>query len=194
MRLRLQNEGEEAVPPGWTYNPSTWGERLWLILVALLGGVLSGYLAAYQWGLMPSVWEPWFESGSEQVLHSELSKILPIPDAALGTLAFSLDAVTGAIGGTKRWRTMPWMVVLFGLAVGPLGVVSVLLVIAQAVWLQAWCTLCLVSAVISIIMVGPAMDEVLASLQFLKRASREQASVWRVFWKGERALACGVAE
>jgi hypothetical protein len=86
------------------------------------------------------------------------------------------------------------MVVLFGLAVGPLGVVSVLLVIAQAVWLQAWCTLCLVSAVISIMMVGPAMDEVLASLQFLKRASREQASVWRVFWKGERALACGVAE
>lgn len=185
---------EQVMPPGWTYNPSSWGERLWLILVALLGGILSGYLALYQWSLLPSVWEPWFNSGSERVLHSELSRLLPIPDAALGTLAFVLDAVTGAIGGTKRWRTMPWMVVLFGLAVGPLGVVSVLLVIAQAVWLEAWCTLCLVSAVISVIMIGPAMDEVLASLQFLKRATREHAPVWRVFWKGERALACGVEE
>ena len=194
MRSEFPTEGKEGVPPGWTYNPSTWGERLWLILVALLGCFLSGYLALYQWGLVRTVWEPWFESGSERVLHSELSRLLPVPDAALGTLAFGLDAVTGAIGGTKRWRTMPWMVVLFGLAVGPLGVVSVLLVIAQAVWLEAWCTLCLVSAVISVIMIGPAMDEVLASLQFLKRATREHAPVWRVFWKGERALACGVEE
>ena len=185
---------KQAAPPGWTYNPSSWGERLWLVAIALLGGVLSGYLASYQWGLVPSVWEPWFGIGSEQVLHSELSRILPIPDAALGTLAFILDAIAGAIGGTKRWKTMPWMVVLFGLAVGPLGVVSVLLVIAQAVWLQAWCTLCLASALISVIMIGPAMDEVLASLQFLKRASTSQTSVWRAFWKGEGALSCGAAE
>ncbi len=184
----------QAVPPGWTYNPSSWGERLWLIMVAVVGGVISGYLAWYQWGAVPSVWEPWFGSGSERVLHSELSRLLPIPDAALGTLAFGLDAVTGAIGGTKRWKTMPWMVVLFGLAVGPLGLVSVLLVIAQAVWLQAWCTLCLMSAVISIMMIGPAMDEVLASLQLLKRASMGSRPLWRVFWRGERALACGVAE
>lgn len=185
---------EQTMPPGWTYNPSSWSERLWLILVALLGGALSAYLALYQWGLVPFVWEPFFDSGSERVLHSELSRLLPVPDAALGTLAFGLDALTGAIGGTSRWRTMPWMVVLFGLAVGPLGVVSVLLVIAQAVWIQAWCTLCLVSAVISIILIGPAMDEVLASLQFLKRASRGKTSVWRVLWKGDRALACAVAE
>ncbi len=189
MMFTEQNEDQQAIPPGWTYNPSTWGERLWLILVAVAGASLSGYLAMYQWGLVASVWEPWFGSGSEQVLHSELSRILPIPDAALGTLAFGVDAVTGAIGGTNRWKSMPWMVVLFGLAVGPLGVVSVLLVIAQAVWLQAWCTLCLVSAVLSVIMIGPAMDEVLASLQFLKRAARRHQPLWQVFWKGERAPA-----
>ncbi len=182
---------DDAVPPGWTYNPSSWGERVWLILVALIGVVISAYLAMYQWGFVPTVWEPWFESGSERVLHAELSRLLPLPDAALGALAFGLDAAAGAIGGTKRWRTMPWMVVLFGIAVGPLGVVSVLLVIAQAVWLHAWCTLCLVSALISIVMVRPAMDEVLASLQFLKRVSARRIPVWRVFWKGERALAYG---
>lgn len=189
MMFTEHSENPQVVPPGWTYNPSSWGERIWLILVAMAGAVLSGYLAMYQWGLVPTVWEPWFGSGSEQVLHSELSRILPIPDAALGTLAFALDAVTGAIGGTNRWKTMPWMVVLFGLAVGPLGVVSVLLVIAQAVWLEAWCTLCLVSAVLSIIMIGPAMDEVLASLQFLKRAAGRHQPLWQAFWKGEQAPA-----
>ncbi len=194
MSVSLHVAEEQVVPLGWTYNPSSWSERLWLIVVALLGGALSAYLALYQWGLAPFVWEPFFDSGSERVLHSELSRLLPIPDAALGALAFGVDAVTGAIGGTSRWRTMPWMVVLFGLAVGPLGAISVLLVIAQAVWIQAWCTLCLVSAVISIILVGPAMDEVLASLQFLKRASTGKTSVWRVLWQGDRALACAVVK
>jgi uncharacterized membrane protein len=172
------------VPPGWSYNPSAWSERLWMIGVALLGFAISGYLAWYQWGFLGHVWEPFFGSGSETVLHSALSRLLPIPDAALGAVAYALDAITGAIGGPQRWRSMPWMVVLFGLAVGPLGLVSVLLVIAQPVVVHAWCTLCLVSAFISIILIGPAMDEVLASLQFLKRVHDKKLSVWRIFWRG----------
>lgn len=171
-------------PPGWSYNPSSWSERLWMIGVALLGFALSGYLAWYQWGLLGQVWEPFFDKGSETVLHSELSRLLPIPDAALGAIAYALDAITGAIGGAQRWRSMPWMVVLFGLAVGPLGLVSVLLVIAQPVVVHAWCTLCLVSALISIILIGPAMDEVLASLQLLKGVRAKKMSAWQVFWKG----------
>lgn len=173
-------------PPGWSYNPSSWSERLWMIGVALLGFALSGYLALYQWGLLDHVWEPFFGKGSETVLHSALSRLLPIPDAALGAVAYALDAITGAIGGPQRWRSMPWMVVLFGLAVGPLGLVSVLLVIAQPVVVHAWCTLCLVSALISVILIGPAMDEVLASLQFLKRVHDKKLSVWRIFWRGAR--------
>jgi hypothetical protein len=80
---------------------------------------------------------------------------------------------------------MPWMVILFGLAVGPLGIVSVLLVIAQPAVLHAWCTLCLGSAVISLIMIGPAMDEILASLQFLRRCHERNAPLWTVFWRGD---------
>src|SRR5688500_19423929 len=83
---------------------------------------------------------------------------------------------------TKRWKTMPWMVILFGIAVGPLGVVSVLLVILQPVLFDTWCTLCLVSGVISVLMIGPAMDEMLASLQHLKQVKRRGDSVWRAFW------------
>ena len=178
----------DEIPPGWTYNPSRWSERLWLIGVALAGFGISTYLALYQWGIVREVWEPFFGSGSQEVLHSFLSRLLPVPDAALGAFAYALDAVAGAIGGRQRWRTMPWIVVLFGLAVGPLGLVSVLLVIAQPVILDAWCTLCLVSAIISVVMIGPAMDEVLASLQFLRRISSRDLSVWRAFWTGERRI------
>lgn len=175
-------------PPGWSYNPSSWSDRLWLVLVAGIGFAISGYLALYQWNVLHTVWEPFFGNGSEKVLHSFLSRIFPLPDAAVGALAYLLDAVTGAIGGTARWRTMPWMVVLFGLAVGPLGIVSVLLVISQPIVIEAWCTLCLVSAGISLVMIGPAMDEVLASLQHLKRVAEDDQSVWVAFWKGTTPL------
>jgi len=92
------------------------------------------------------------------------------------------DAIAGLVGGVRRWRTMPWIVVLFGLLVGPLGGVSVLLVILQPAVLDAWCTLCLVTAATSIVMIGPAMDEVLAALQHLKRQSQQGRSLWRSFW------------
>ncbi len=77
---------------------------------------------------------------------------------------------------------MPWIVVLFGIAVGTLGLVSILLVILQPVVFHSWCTLCLASAVISVFMIGPAMDELLASLQYLKGVKHSGHSVWKAFW------------
>nr|WP_285058356.1 vitamin K epoxide reductase family protein [Pedobacter ginsengisoli] len=115
-------------------------------------------------------------------MNSGISDILPIPDAALGAIAYVIDAVTGIIGGTRRWRTMPWMVILFGIAVGPLGLVSILLVILQPVLFNSWCTLCLTSAVISIWMIGPAMDETLASMQYIKGVKDSGKSGWKAFW------------
>jgi hypothetical protein len=111
---------------------------------------------------------------------------LPITDAALGAFSYVLDAVTGLIGKRRRWRTMPWMVVVFGLAVGPLGAVSVLLVILQPVLYDSWCALCLLSAAISIGIIGPSMDEVLASLQYLKQIHSQGGSLWFAFWGFER--------
>jgi hypothetical protein len=169
-------------PPGWDYNPSTWSQRLPIVGWAVVGFVIAGYLALYQMRIIPTVWEPFFGNGSKEILNSWVSHLLPISDAALGALSYLADAVTGAIGGRRRWETMPWLVVTFGLFVGPLGAISVLLVILQPVLFDAWCTLCLVTAVISVIMIGPAMDEVLASLQFLRQESRAGRSWWRAFW------------
>jgi uncharacterized membrane protein len=172
----------ENIPPGWDYNPASWPQRLPVIGLALLGFLIASYLALYQWRIVSWVWDPFFPEGSVRILNSRISNILPIPDAALGAISYLVDAVTGAIGGRARWRTMPWIVIVFGLAVGPLGVVSVMLVVFQPVLFDAWCTLCLASAIVSLMMIGPAMDEFLASLQHLKRASVEGTSFWRVFW------------
>lgn len=159
-------------PPGWSVNPSSWSQRLPIVALALAGFGIASYLALYQWRAIGAVWEPFFEQGSVTVLNSGVSRLLPIPDAALGALGYLADAVTGVIGGRRRWQTMPWMVIAFGVAVGPLGAVSILLVILQPVLLDAWCTLCLFSAAVSVLMIGPALDEVLASLQYLAQRRR----------------------
>lgn len=170
------------IPPGWDYNPSSWPQRWPLVAVAFGGMCIALYLTAFQLGIIQTVWEPFFGKGSEKVLTSFISKTLPVPDALLGALGYLLDAVAGLIGGRDRWRTRPWIVILFGIAVGPLGLISIFLVIAQPVLLQQWCTLCLCSAVISVWMISPAMDEVLASMQYLKRVKRSGGPVWRAFW------------
>lgn len=172
----------DAIPPGWDYNPATWSERLPIIILAIVGMGVASYLGLYQIDVVDDVWEPFFDDGSRTILDSNISHVLPIPDAWLGAFAYLVDAVTGAIGRTNRWKTMPWIVVVFGLAVGPLGFVSVMLVVFQPVLLNAFCTLCLASAVISIAMIGPAMDEMLASLQYLQRVKRSGQSVWSAFW------------
>jgi hypothetical protein len=180
------------VPPGWDYNPSGWDQRLSIVALAVVGGLIAGYLALWQYGVVGRVWEPFFGDGSARILGSPLSFPLEnhlgldlpirISDAALGALAYLLDAVFGLIGGRGRWRTMPWVVIVFAILVGPLGLVSLALVIAQPVIYGAWCTLCLTTAGISVIMIGPAMDEALASLQYMKRVvDRGQQSVWRAF-------------
>lgn len=171
-----------VVPPGWTHNPSAWGERLHLVGVATLGFVIAAYLTLYQLGVFRHVFEPFFGNGSEVILHSGISRLLPVPDAALGAAAYLLDAVSGLLGGQARWREAPWAVLLFGFAVGPLGGVSLLLVILQPLLYGHWCTLCLSSAFLSISLIGPAMDEVLASMQHLAREGRRGHSRWRAFW------------
>jgi len=47
--------GGPLVPAGWTYNPSSWAQRLPIVLMALFGLYVSRYLAGYQLGHIPQV-------------------------------------------------------------------------------------------------------------------------------------------
>lgn len=173
-----------VIPPGWTYNPSSWHQRAPMIIAAFLGWILSRYLAAFQLGYIKDVWEPFFGDGTVKVLTSEVSKMWPISDAGLGAVAYTFEMLMAWMGGRTRWRTMPWMVTFFFILVVPLGVTSIVLVILQPVAVGEWCTLCLATALIMLVMIPFTVDEVVAMGQFLRRSVREGKPFWRTFWVG----------
>ncbi len=184
MPKGMRMEPGPDVPPGWSYNPSSWPQRAPIIALALVGLFLSRQMTAYQLGYIPSLPDPLFGLGTERVLTSDVSKAFPIPDAGLGAVAYMIEFLMGFMGDKRRWRTMPWMVAFFGILVVPLGVVSVTLIVLQPIAVGSWCTPCLAAGIAMLIMIPLTLDEVVATLQFLLQARREGQSIWRVFWLG----------
>jgi hypothetical protein len=189
MSTRRRRAEPDTPAPPWRYNPSSWRHRVPICILAGIAAVISAYLALYQWRLVDTVWDPFFGDGSARVLDSEVSermrRITVIPDAALGALAYLGDLLFGLAGSTRRWQRRPWLVVLFGLDVIPLGIVSALLVVLQGTIVGAWCFLCLVTAAISLALVLMAYDEVWSSLLYLTRVwrrTRERRDLWNAFW------------
>lgn len=174
-----------TVPPGWTYNPSSWPQRGVMIALAFAGLVVSRLLAAYQLGYAGRVFEPFFGAGTVNVLTSDMSRSLPISDAGLGAAAYTFEFLMGWMGSPARWRTMPWMVLFFGILIVPLGLTHIVLVTSQPVVVGEWCTLCLLAAAIMLPMVSLALDEVVAMGQFVGRRVRAGESFWRTFWLGD---------
>lgn len=171
-------------PPGWSYNPSAWPQRVGIISLALIQFFAARHMAAHQLGHIPDPWDPAFGDGTWRVLNSDVSKAFPVSDAGLGAFTFLIEALTGFLGGTRRWRTMPWAVLLFGVLVVPVGVVSIVLVVLQPLAVGAWCFLCLITAALTVFMISPAVDEVVATGQFLLRTRREGRAFWQTFWHG----------
>src|SRR5690606_1411583 len=179
-------------PPGWNYNPSSWTQRLPIVLVALIGLQVSRYLAAYQLGHIDGVWEPFFagspldpRNGTEEIITSQVSEAWPVSDAAVGGWTYVLEILTGLVGTRARWRTMPWLVLLFGLMIAPLGITSVFFIIIQPVVIGTWSTLTLIAAAAVLIQIPYSLDELLATLQFLRRRMRAGRSLLRVFLFGD---------
>jgi uncharacterized membrane protein len=180
-------------PPGWSYNPSSWPQRAVLIALGFVGLVVSRYLAAYQLGYIETVWDPFFgfTGGTEQVLDSSVSHMMPVSDAGLGGIAYTFEFLMGFMGGVARWRTMPWMVTLFGILVIPLGLSHVALVMSMPVAVGAFCTLCLIAGLVMLPMVTLTVDEVVAMGQHVRQRRGDRGgSVWKVFWLGGQADAC----
>ncbi|EAQ04695.1 hypothetical protein OB2597_05415 [Pseudooceanicola batsensis HTCC2597] len=181
-----------TVPPGWDYSPSDWTQRMPVIGLAFIGLFVSRYLAAYQMGHVDGVWEPFFagsaqdpQNGTEEIITSDISEAWPVPDAGLGALTYLLEILIGFIGSARRWRTMPWLVLIFGIMIVPLGVVSITFIVIQPILLGTWCTLCLITAAAMLIQIPYAVDELIATCQFLRRRKRAGAPLLRVFLTGD---------
>ncbi len=117
------------------------------VLLAVAGLVISAYLAGYQLGLVRAVWDPVFGSASSaRVLHSALSRALPVPDALLGALAYAAEV---AIGLATLVQPQRLMLFAYAAIAGLLALTSVGLVATQALVVHHFCLLCLASAVVS---------------------------------------------
>jgi hypothetical protein len=167
---------DEIVPQGFDENPTRWSRRTLIICLALVGLCLSAYLTLYQINVLSGVWDPFFRS--KAVLG-----YLGIPDAAFGVLAYGTEIVLSLIGGRQKWRTMPWTVLAFGVVILVGALVSVLLVLMQALLVKAWCTLCLASAAISIAIFVLGCGEPLAGLRYLAGVRGSRGSAWRALWR-----------
>ncbi len=178
----LSSESKKgSIPPGFSYNPSTYVQRFPVALLALICWFLSRYLAAYQLGFIETIWDPFFKNGTLQVITSKISRSLPLPDAGLGALAYTLEFLLCCHGDESRWRTTPWLVLSFGFLVIPVGIVSILLILLQPLLVHAWCTICLLTALLMLIMITLTLDEVKASVQMLRQAKK---GFWHILWKG----------
>ena len=185
----LATRDDPHLPPGWSYNPSSWPQRLPIVAAWRASassspttwrctslGVVSDGLGAVLRGRQP-------RRSSTRGSRAAAAGLRRGP----GAFGYLLDAVAGVIGGDAP-------VADDALAGRP---VRVLRRPARggeraagrppAVLFDSWCTLCLVTAVISIVMIGPAMDEVLASLQHLQaRAAGRAVGVAGVLGAGDR--------
>lgn len=180
-----------TIPKGWDYSPSDWFQRLPVIMLAVVGLLISRYLTAYQLGTVDSVWEPFFagtvpgKNGTEQIITSEVSEAWPVPDAGIGALTYALEILVGIIGSSRRWRTMPWLVVLFGIMIVPLGAVSIFFIVIQPIVIGTYSTLALIAAAAMVWQIPYSLDELVATYQFLRRRHAAGHPWIRVFFFGD---------
>lgn len=161
--------------------PDGLAERIRLIVLAFIGLYVSSYLTLYQLGVVSGVWDP-FLDGSPKVLHL----FEPVPDAALGALAYGTEIALSLIGGGDRWRSAPMD------GTGPrfrhlLRRSSERRASAvQPLVVGAWCTMCLASAAVSFAIFALSINEPRAALQHLERGRASGRSVRKALWGREK--------
>ncbi len=175
-----------SIPKGWSYNPSSWPQRIPIIFLGFFAWMFARYMACYQLGYLDNVYDPVFGNGTRDVITSTVSKEFPVADAGLGAMAYTIETLMGAHGGVKRWHTIPWFVVLFAILVVPLGFTSIVLIMLQPIMVGHWCFWCLLTAVCMLFMIALALDEVIAVLHFLHQ-SKKKGNFSKVFWRGGHA-------
>lgn len=88
---------------------------------------------------------------------------------------------------------MPWLVLLFGLMIVPLGIVSISFIIIQPIVIGTWSTLALIGAAAMLVQIPYSIDELLATSLFLRRRIAAGKSLLRVFLFGDTDEADGTS-
>lgn len=182
MPRSIPTSGPE-IPPGWSYNPSGWRQRATVVALALVGFAAAAYMAAYQLGYIAVLSDPFFGDGTQQLLDRWGSHSL-VPVAGLGASVYLFEALIAATGNSQRWRTMPWMVALFGIIAFAVAATATTLAILPGFRTGAWCTPCLVAGTAALLMLPLTGAEMMAMFQFLVESGKGGAPLWHTFWYG----------
>lgn len=171
-----------SVAPGWSYNPSSWAQRIPILAFAAICWFASRLLAAFQLGYIDEITDPFFDSGTREVLTSKISQWFPVSDAGLGTFAYALEFLFACQGGERRWRTSPWMGILSGTLIVPVSLVSVVLIILQPIAVGSWCSICLFTAFCALLTVPLGIDELVLTLQYMRKS--KEKPFWKLLFQG----------
>jgi hypothetical protein len=74
---------------------------------------------------------------------------------------------------------------MFGLMIAPLGVVSIFFIIIQPILLGTWSTLALLGAAAMLVQIPYSLDELLASVQFVRRRAKAGSRWLVVAFRGD---------
>jgi len=174
------------VPPGFDENPTSYRRRALLGALALAGLLVASYLTLYQWGAWP-VWDPFFDATT--VL--DLTK--PVPDALAGVAAYGVELLLLSLGGRDRWQRLPWACLALGAVLSAGAVTSIALIIVQPTVAGGWCTLCLLSAAISLALFFLGIGEARAAWQHVRRELARGTALGDAVWGRYRAAELATA-
>jgi uncharacterized membrane protein len=125
-------------------------KRAFSAIFALLAFCSARYMAAFQLGHIASIFDPLFGKGTELVITSFISKSFPISDAGLGAIFYLVEAIFSFAGDEKRYRTSPWIVLVFGLMASSTTLVGIILLFLQLFVLKVLCFWCLFAAIMAV--------------------------------------------
>jgi uncharacterized membrane protein len=158
--------------------------RSLVVALALAGACVAAYLVLVQTDVVAHAWDPVFGRGSDRVLRSSVSRSLPFPDAALGLVAYLVEAGLGLTGlgltgGGARWQRRPVLPLTYDATALGLGAAAVVLVLLQATVVGHWCLLCLCSAALSLTIVAVGRLHEGREAARRVRAARGSGRSWR---------------
>ena len=168
--------GSADSPPGFTENPTDYRHRARLAVLASLGLLIALYLTLYQFRAYGTVWDPFFDA------RKVLDATYPIPDAFAGVIAYGAELLLLVLGGEDRWRRLPWTCLALGAFLASGAVVSIALIVVQPTLVGHWCTLCLASAAISLVLFALGINEARAAWQFVQAARRAGIPLGDAVW------------
>jgi uncharacterized membrane protein len=106
----------------------------------------------------------------------------PVPDALAGVAAYGAELALLALGGRDRWRSLPWTCLALGAILAMGAVVSIALIVIQPTVAHAWCTLCLVSAALSLALFALGIGEARAAWEHVGRARARGVRLGDAVW------------